>query len=113
MPQPAHIPGSLAVFVPFLNITMSKTEHTFTSMDVPPEFLEAAFFVGHIPSMTLQSDPPVSYSLYIPPDAYKALSVSKNRRLTILVNIHGTRRNLSAIYGDLRAFADVTSCVVL
>ncbi|KAI4732234.1 hypothetical protein E4T50_17177 [Aureobasidium sp. EXF-12298] len=67
--------------------------------------------------MALQSDPRVSYSLYVPPEPYKSLAANtgdnNTRKLPLLVNIHGTRRNLSAIYGDLKTFADSTPCAVL
>lgn len=84
--------------------------------DVPPQFLEAAFLVGHVPQMALQSDPRVSYSLYVPPTPYKSLNSTDgatSKKLPLLVNIHGTRRNLSAIYGDLKTFADTTPCAIL
>lgn len=88
-----------------------------TTKDVPHQFLEAAFMVGHVPQMALQSDPRISYSLYIPPEPYKSLAANagdgNTKKLPLLVNIHGTRRNLSAIYGDLKTFADSTPCAVL
>lgn len=96
---------------------MPKTKKILTTNNVPPQFLEAAFLVGHIPQMALQSDPRISYSLYVPPEPYKSLAVDAGagnaRKLPLLVNIHGTRRNLSAIYGDLKTFADSTPCAVL
>ncbi|CAD0092285.1 unnamed protein product [Aureobasidium vineae] len=95
---------------------MPKTKKALTTKDVPPQFLEAAFLVGHIPQMALQSDPRISYSLYIPPSPYKSLAAAESNnmnKLALLVNIHGTRRNLSAIYGDLKTFADSTPCAVL
>ncbi|KAG9527967.1 poly hydrolase, partial [Aureobasidium melanogenum] len=96
---------------------MPKSKKILTTKDVPPQFLEAAFMVGHVPQMALQSDPRVSYSLYVPPEPYKSLAANTDdnntRKLPLLVNIHGTRRNLSAIYGDLKTFADSTPCAVL
>ncbi|KAK6004738.1 hypothetical protein QM012_008600 [Aureobasidium pullulans] len=96
---------------------MPKAKKILTTKDVPPQFLEAAFLVGHVPQMALQSDPRISYSVYIPPEPYKSLAANtddnKTKKLPLLVNIHGTRRNLSAIYGDLKTFADSTPCAVL
>lgn len=96
---------------------MPKTKKILTTKDVPPQFLEAAFLVGHVPQMALQSDPRISYSLYIPPEPYRSLAAhaddGNTKQLPLLVNIHGTRRNLSAIYGDLKTFADSTPCAVL
>ncbi|KAI4723079.1 hypothetical protein E4T48_00733 [Aureobasidium sp. EXF-10727] len=95
---------------------MPKSKKPLTTKDVPAQFLEAAFLVGHVPQMALQSDPRISYSLYIPPSPYKALATDEpnnTHKLPLLVNIHGTRRNLSAIYSDLKTFADSTPCAIL
>ncbi|KAG9574585.1 poly hydrolase, partial [Aureobasidium melanogenum] len=96
---------------------MPKPKKILTARDVPPQFLEAAFMVGHVPQMALQSDPRISYSLYISPKPYKLLAANTGdnnlKKLPLLVNIHGTRRNLSAIYSDLKTFADSTPCAVL
>ncbi|THZ12516.1 hypothetical protein D6C90_10373 [Aureobasidium pullulans] len=95
---------------------MSKSKKALTTRDVPPQFLEAAFMIGHVPQMALQSNPRVSYSLYVPPGPYKSLAANEEdntAKLPLLVNIHGTRRNLSAIYGDLKTFADSTPCAIL
>jgi poly(3-hydroxybutyrate) depolymerase len=94
-----------------------KPKQALSTKDVPAQFLEAAFLVGHVPQMALQSDQRVSYSLYIPPEPYKSLAVitddNNTKQLPLLVNVHGTRRNLSAIYGDLKTFADSIPCAVL
>jgi len=96
---------------------MPKSKKPLSTRDVPAQFLEASFLVGHVPQMALQSDPRVSYSLYIPPEPYKLLAANPDednaKQLPLLVNIHGTRRNLSAIYGDLKTFADSIPCAVL
>ncbi|KAI5236958.1 hypothetical protein E4T47_07775 [Aureobasidium subglaciale] len=95
---------------------MPKPRKALTTKDVPPEFLEAAFLVGHVPQMALQSDPRISYSLYVPPKPYKSRAANTGddrTNLPLLVNIHGTRRNLSAIYGDLKTFSDSMPCAVL
>ncbi|KAI5247372.1 hypothetical protein E4T42_06039 [Aureobasidium subglaciale] len=98
---------------------MPKPKKALTTKDVPPEFLEAAFLIGHVPQMALQSDPRISFSLYVPPGPYKSRAANtqdettNKTKLPLLVNIHGTRRNLSAIYGDLKTFADSMPCAVL
>lgn len=96
---------------------MPKAKKCLSTRDVPAQFLEASFLIGHVPQMALQSDPRISYSLYIPPEPYKSLAAnpddSSTKQLPLLVNIHGTRRNLSAIYGDLKSFADSILCAVL
>ncbi|KAI5196135.1 hypothetical protein E4T39_07951 [Aureobasidium subglaciale] len=95
---------------------MPKPKKALTTKDVPSEFLEAAFLIGHVPQMALQSDLRISYSLYIPPEPYKSRAANTGdgqTKLALLVNIHGTRRNLSAIYGDLKTFADLTPCAIL
>jgi pimeloyl-ACP methyl ester carboxylesterase len=96
---------------------MPKPKQALSTRDVPGQFLEAAFLVGYVPQMALQSDPRISYSLYIPPEPYKSLAASPDggstKQLPLLVNIHGTRRNLSAIYGDLKPFADSIPCAIL
>ena len=96
---------------------MPKPRKTLSTRDVPVRFLEASFLVGHVPQMALQSDLRISYSLYIPPEPYKSLAATPNdsntKQLPLLVNVHGTRRNLSAIYGDLKTFADSIPCAVL
>jgi poly(3-hydroxybutyrate) depolymerase len=96
---------------------MPKPKQALSTRDVPTQFLEAAFLVGHVPQMALQSDPRISYSLYIPPEPYKSLAASPDegstKQLPLLVNVHGTRRNLSAIYGDLKTFADSIPCAIL
>jgi pimeloyl-ACP methyl ester carboxylesterase len=94
-----------------------KPKQALSTRDVPAQFLEAAFLVGHVPHMALQSDPRISYSLYVPPEPYKSLAAitddNNTKQLPLLVNVHGTRRNLSAIYGDLKTFADSIPCAVL
>jgi poly(3-hydroxybutyrate) depolymerase len=96
---------------------MPKPKKALSTRDVPAQFLEASFLIGHVPQMALQSDLRISYSLYIPPEPYKSLAASPDdgntKQLPLLVNIHGTRRNLSAIYGDLKTFADSIPCAVL
>ena len=88
-----------------------------TTAEVPPEFLQTTFLVGHVPQRALASDPRVSYSLYIPPKQYNPNphNLAKNglKRLPLLVHIHGTGRNLSAMHGDLATFAESIPCAVV
>lgn len=105
-------------------------EKAITAADVPPQFLEAAFLVGHIPQKSLAFDPRVSYALYVPPKHYIALaspgasdtvanepstapSHSPRAKLPLLVYIHGTRRNISPLFTSLAAFADSMPCAIL
>ncbi|PWY96193.1 poly hydrolase [Aspergillus sclerotioniger CBS 115572] len=93
--------------------------------EVPPQFLKPAFLIGHIPQRTLTAEPRVSYALYIPPlhynpdpnrassDSAEQLSPYNKPKLPLLVNIHGTSRNLSSIRTDLAPFADSTPCAIL
>lgn len=80
-----------------------------STADVPSKFLKAAFLVGHVPLKALNSDPRVSYALYIPPARYNATT-----RLPLLVWIHGTLRKWTALFEEeLTSFADTTPCAVL
>ncbi|EMC98715.1 hypothetical protein BAUCODRAFT_145747 [Baudoinia panamericana UAMH 10762] len=81
-----------------------------TTADIPPQFLKAAFLVGHVPFTALKTDPRISYALYIPPQHYDALGKIK---LPLLVFVHGTGRNTSPLYAEWRAFADDNLCAVL
>lgn len=83
-----------------------------SAADVPPHFLQAAFMVGHTPLKALQSDPRVSYALYIPPKHNDTSSTPK--KLSLLVWIHGTLRNLTALHAeDTVSFANSTPCAIL
>lgn len=101
--------------MPSQTIDMTKP---LTTADVPPQFLAAAFLVGHIPQRALNSDPRVSYSLYIPPKHYNpdpSASVDGGGlpKLRLLVSIHGSLRDLSASFNELIPFADATPCAIL
>ncbi|KAK9247042.1 poly hydrolase [Lipomyces tetrasporus] len=87
-----------------------------TTAEVPRQFLEAAFLVGHIPQKALASDPRISYALYVPPKHYNPNPLSTNGehgKLPLLVYVHGTRRNFSAIHNELVPFAESTPCAIL
>jgi pimeloyl-ACP methyl ester carboxylesterase len=77
-----------------------------STVDVPQEYWSSAFLIGRIPLRALQSEPRVSYSLYIPPEHY-----SNAKKLPLLVFVHGTSRNHSI--QDFAAFASSTPCAVL
>ncbi|KAF9890459.1 hypothetical protein FE257_005864 [Aspergillus nanangensis] len=83
-----------------------------STADVPRQFLQATFMVGHVPLKALASDPRVSYALYVPPSHYDA---SPNTTpLPLLVWVHGTGRKWTAIFGEeLTTFADRTPCAIL
>jgi poly(3-hydroxybutyrate) depolymerase len=79
-----------------------------TTSDVPSRFREAAFQTGKIPFRISSIDPRVSYGMYIPPEHY-----DHQKPLPLLIYIHGTRRNISAIHQELVSFAQVTPCALL
>ena len=63
-----------------------------TTSDVPPEYLEDAFLVGHLPFRALQVGPRVSSCLYIPPAHYRTYAQPNTRALPLIVNVRGTER---------------------
>jgi poly(3-hydroxybutyrate) depolymerase len=80
-----------------------------STTDVPSQFLKAAFLVGHVPLKALNSDPRVSYALYIPPAKYSATI-----KLPLLVWIHGTLRKWTALFEEeMTSFAATMPCAVL
>ncbi|KAI1097573.1 alpha/beta-hydrolase [Jackrogersella minutella] len=84
--------------------------------NVPSEFLKDVYFVEQVPLMALQVDPRISYALYIPKSHYTPNpngSGSTGGKLPLLVYVHGTGRNISAIYSDLVPFTNSTPCAVL
>lgn len=85
---------------------------SLSTADIPPQFLQAAFLIGHTPLKALESDPRVSYALYIPPKHYDTTSDPK--QLPLVVWVHGTRRKLTALHAeDIVSFANSTPCAVL
>ncbi|EXJ71415.1 uncharacterized protein A1O5_05223 [Cladophialophora psammophila CBS 110553] len=86
-----------------------------TTADVPARFLQAALLVGHIPLRAVACDPRVSYALYVPPHHYNPRPAQGEDKLPLLVYMHGTRRDISAIHDahGLVAFAEATPCAVL
>lgn len=93
-------------------------DKALTTSNVPPQFLYSAFLLGHVPWQSLSSDPRVSYGIYVPAKQYNPELVAGSddeKKLPLLVYIHGTRRMVSAIQkdGDLISFAESTPCAVL
>ncbi|KAI0381663.1 alpha/beta-hydrolase [Hypomontagnella monticulosa] len=90
-------------------------ENALTTANVPEQFLEDIYFVGHVPQMALQADTRISYALYIPESHYNANPATNpaGDKLPLLVYIHGTSRNTAAMFGDLVPFADSVPCAVI
>ncbi|KAI1079058.1 alpha/beta-hydrolase [Whalleya microplaca] len=108
--MPTRFWSNLVASVPAASeLTMDKP---ITTTDVPPQFLNAAFLLGHIPQKALASDPRVSYTLYVPPEHYNPNAASTIAKLSLLVSLHGSRRDISDI-DDLVTFAKSTPCAVL
>ncbi|XXG97938.1 hypothetical protein Hte_004254 [Hypoxylon texense] len=84
-----------------------------TTANVPAKFLEDVYFVGHVPLMTLQVDPRISFALYVPESQYNPNPSSTAEKLPLLVYVHGTGRSIVAIYNELDSFADSTPCAIL
>lgn len=90
----------------------SMMQKTLSTADVPRQFLQAAFLVGHVPLKTSESDPRVSYALYIPPTYYDTESTPK--KLPLLVSVHGTGRELAVPQREeMVSFANSTPCAIL
>ncbi|KAI1609905.1 poly hydrolase [Exophiala viscosa] len=95
--------------------------NTFSTAQVPPQFLKSAFLVGKIPFRTCRSHPSVCYTLYIPPHAYNpdpSRTTDGNPAyslpcLPLIVSIHGTGRNAENCRDRLIDFADKEHVAVL
>ena len=100
-----------------------NTSKLFSTADVPPQFLKAAYLVGSIPFKTLASEPRVSYTLYIPVKRYCDYAVAESQdgataglsilRLPLIVNIHGTRRSAERCRDSLIHFAEEMGVAIL
>ncbi|OJJ47730.1 hypothetical protein ASPZODRAFT_141300 [Penicilliopsis zonata CBS 506.65] len=98
------------------NNTTAQTSKAWTTAQIPPQFLRAAFMVGHVPQKALASDPRISYALYVPPEHYKnptGDASTRGKPLPLLVHVHGTRRSLALMHRQLPQFADATGCAVV
>lgn len=88
---------------------------------LPASLLKSAYLVGKTPFWTSHFDPRVSFSLYIPPTAYcpvhdalrDGTPPSKLRRLPVIVNLHGVRRDASLMRDSLTPFADQHGVAIL
>jgi pimeloyl-ACP methyl ester carboxylesterase len=91
---------------------------------LPAELLGPAYLVGKIPFRICQLDSRVSYTLYIPADAYRKVhkqlekatkqeSIAKLERLRLIVNIHGTRRDAGLARDSLTPLADRHGVAIL
>ncbi|KAH7408992.1 hypothetical protein BKA64DRAFT_773473 [Cadophora sp. MPI-SDFR-AT-0126] len=94
------------------------TEKTAVTLEthVPTHYLKHAFLVGNIPFRSLQSDPRVSYKLYIPPSHLNPNPrdpSNTQQLLPLLVTIHGTSRKVSELVESLIPFAQEKRCAVL
>lgn len=102
-----------------LQMNVIAMDQPLTTPEVPSRFLEAAFLVGHIPQRVLPSDPRTSYALYVPSKHYNpdplgaGLGSNYLPRLPLVVFVHGTRRNTSAIFHSWVPFAESTPCAIL
>jgi len=84
---------------------------SITADHVPPGFRKRAYLLGSIPWQSSIADVRIPYALYVPEEAYN--DPARTRKLPLLVYIHGTRRDTSAIHGPLIPFADTTRCAIL
>lgn len=82
-----------------------------TADSIPPGFRKKAYLLGSIPWQSSVTDPRIPYAVYVPEGAYN--DPARTRRLPLLVYIHGTRRDTSAIHSSLKPFADATGCAIL
>ncbi|KAI1382782.1 alpha/beta-hydrolase [Hypoxylon trugodes] len=90
-------------------------DKALTTPDVPAKFLENVAFVGHFPLMASQTDPRISYALYVPKSHYNPDPSTNSTlgKLPLLVYVHATGRSIVAIYDELVPFADSTPCAIL
>lgn len=87
-----------------------------TTPDIPPPFLEYAKFVGAIPRRSLPTDPRLSFSLYIPPGLYNPDPKNASYalpKLPLVVNVHGTAREMAKAETGLQQFAEEMHCAIL
>lgn len=111
---------------------MEDLDHRLEPLDVPAHLLRAAYLLGKIPFRATCSDPRVSYSLYIP-EQYKEVhsfiqcqrnqksepitpystTPSQPRKLPLVVNVHGTRRDATRCRDSLVPLADTLNVAIL
>jgi dienelactone hydrolase len=101
-------------------------KHPISTAQVPAKFLKPAMLIGSTPLKALQSDPRVSYNLYIPPDHYNPDPTRntstegegshpsyKLPRIPLVVSVHGTGRDAGTCRRRLISFADTERCAIL
>ncbi|KAH8893652.1 alpha/beta-hydrolase [Thozetella sp. PMI_491] len=91
-----------------------------TTADIPPRFLRHVFLVGRVPRAASQYDPRISYGMYVPQDHYNpnpaALAeagTEAHPKLPLLVQVHGTGRDVDTALASLMPFANATPCAVV
>ncbi|KFY76158.1 hypothetical protein V499_04088 [Pseudogymnoascus sp. VKM F-103] len=102
------------------------TSRPISTAEIPPQFLESTLMVGTIPFTALQTDPRISYTLYIPaehynPDPSRQHSHNSSdldarymlHALPLIVNVHGTHRDAEKCRDRLVEFADFERVAVL
>jgi hypothetical protein len=99
--------------------------HFISTADIPPKFLKSAMLVGRIPFKALNSDPRVSYTLYIPPTHLNPdpnhqtqndeplRPIYKLPLLPLIVTIHGTSRDAEACRDRLVNLAHNSRAAIL
>lgn len=98
-----------AAYIPF------GLEKALTGSNVPIEFLDSARLTGDFPFVASRSDPRISYAVYVPMDHYIPTPNDTHPKLPLLIDIHGTARDISGIMlADAhRGFAEETPCAVV
>ena len=78
----------------------------------PRSLLKPLFLVGDTPLTALQSDPRFSYRTYIPDSHYPETSDSE-KKLPVLVSVHGAGRRPGRYIDAWRQFADTHGVVIV
>lgn len=107
-----------------------------TALSIPTHLLQTAYLVGKLPFRACQTEPRVSYALYIPPKQYCSIHThlrklqkpgaaaaqaadqtagieAPPKPLQLIVNIHGYRRDASRCRDSLISFADTHGVAIL
>ena len=103
-----------------------KSTTPWSTANVPPQFLKPAFLTGCVPFKTLDTEPRVSYTLYIPETCYNpdpSLRHSKDAaqlhpayhlpKLPLVVTVHGTRRHAEQCRDSLIFLAETMHVAIL
>uniref|UniRef100_A0AAU2VJQ6 Poly(Aspartic acid) hydrolase n=1 Tax=Streptomyces sp. NBC_00008 TaxID=2903610 RepID=A0AAU2VJQ6_9ACTN len=84
------------------------TERPLSPWHLPPDHPAQLFLTGPTPLFALSGDPRVSYCLYVP----RGHSNTGEPR-TLVVAVHGTRRDVGQVRDHFADFAEEHDCVVL